>query len=355
MRDGERGGEAAQWRSAGPEAEVVLAAFHGSRTPMVFTDPKAPDAPIVALNDAFAELTGHSAAELLGKASSILHGEGTSRDEVDRVHEALAAGQAVEARLLNYRKDGSAFWNAVVISPVRDAQGRVDLHFETHADVTREHDERARDLQAALDQKTALLHEVDHRVKNNLQVISSLILLKARRTADPTTRGALNSMAERIGALSAVHRLLYSVGDVSRFDLKDFVADLAEDLAATVEPERIALSVDVASVAVPASKAAPLALLVHELATNAVRHAFPDGRSGYLSIRARLEDGALRLAVEDNGIGIAAGTPNPEGFGRTLVEMLVRQMRGSIAWDDLHTGTRAAITIPLDAQEAQAA
>jgi len=209
--------------------------------------------------------------------------------------------------------------------------------------------EQTADLRAALEQKTALLHEVDHRVKNNLQVISSLMLLKARRTPRGEVRDALQGMAERVGALSTVHRMLYSTGDVTRFDLREFAEDFVSELVAGIDNERTAVSAEIDSIAVSAAMAAPLALMLHELATNAVRHAFPDSRAGRITITAQRSDEGLRMLIQDDGIGLAGGKPNPAGFGRSLVEMVVRQLRGVIVWSDVAPGTRVEITVPLDA------
>ena len=100
-------------------------------------------------------------------------------------------------------------------------------------------------------------------------------------------------------------------------------------------------------IAVAAAMAAPLSLMIHELTTNAVRHAFPEGRAGRLSLIGRREDDTLVLVIADDGVGLAAAPPNPAGFGRTLVDMVVRQLRGSIAWFDGAPGTRVEIRVPL--------
>ena len=347
------------------DAPAFAAAFSASLTPMVVTDPRRPDNPIVWVNDAFLALTGYARHELEGRNCSMLQGEATDAGAVRRIRDAIAASQPVEVELLNYRKDGTTFWNGMTIAPVLNGAGTVTYYFAAQADMTEKHrletamaqsnaelerqiGERTAALQAALEQKTALLHEVDHRVKNNLQVISSLMLLKARRTPEGETRDALQGMAERIGALSAVHRLLYSAGDATRFNIKDFADDFLGDLLAGVDGTRTTVSAEFDEVAVSAAMAAPLALLMHELATNAIRHAFPENREGRLTISARREEGALHIRIEDDGIGLSAGTPNPAGFGRSLVEMVVRQLRGTIAWTETDPGTLVVIAVPLD-------
>lgn len=344
--------------------DVFAAAFEASPTPMVVTDPRRADNPVVWVNGAFMALTGYDRDELYGHNCRRLQGPLTDRSTLDALRDAITQGRSFECELLNYRKDGTSFWNGMTVNPVRDADGTILYFFSAQADMTHKHrleiamrdangalerevGERTADLRSALEQKTALLHEVDHRVKNNLQVISSLMLLKARRTPEGEARDALQAMADRIGALSTAHRMLYSEGDAARFDFRDFTDDLIADIAAGHEACGARVETEVEALALPASMAAPLALMLHELASNALRHGFPDARTGRVRVSARRADDGMELAVEDDGIGMAAAHPNPAGFGRMLVEMVVRQLRGTIAWSEGRPGTRVAIRIPL--------
>ena len=350
---------------AGFDITALAAALEASPTPAVVTDPRRDDNPIVWANEAFAALTGYGREEFYGRNCRMLQGPDSDPGAVRRMHEAMAAGRAIACELLNYRKDGTPFWNGMTISPVRDAAGAVLYYFSTQADLTDKHrlaealkranddlerqvNARTADLQHALEQKTALLHEVDHRVKNNLQVIFSLMLLKARRTPAGEARDALQGMADRIGALSTAHRVLYAAGDVTHFDIREFTADLLADLTAEIDAERIALATEIEPIACAAAMAAPLALLMHELAANAVRHAFPGERRGRVSIAVSRHGAGMHLIIADDGVGLAAGTPNPSGFGRSLVEMVARQLKGTVTWSDTAPGTRVAIEIPLD-------
>jgi PAS domain S-box-containing protein len=345
-------------------------AFRTTRMAMVMTDPCQADNPILLVNDAFTRLTGYHLNEVVGRNCRFLQGPETSRATADQLRASLAAGEGAEVEILNYRKDGTPFWNALVISPVRDSSGRIVLFFASQSDISEKKriefelvrakesleeqvSQRTRDFQVALDQKTALLHEVDHRVKNSLQVISSLVLLNARRMQDQAAQRVLYNLAERVSALSTAHRLLYSVGDVSRFDLGEFMSDLVDELMPLVPKGRVNVTLAVEPVAVAAAKAAPLALLANELIGNALKHAYPGPGQGTLSVRVTQPGTELRIVVEDDGVGFGGGALPDHGFGKTLIDMLVRQLKARLEWQDARPGTRAVLVMPLDTEEAQ--
>jgi len=211
---------------------------------------------------------------------------------------------------------------------------------------------RARDLQAALDRQTALLHELDHRVKNNLQLISSLVLIQARRSEDPAVREALNSMQERLVALGVAHRRLFQSDDPGGFDLSDFVRDLTDELSGPATRPEVAFALDLTPARVDAAKAGPLALLINELLTNALRHAFPEGRAGTVSVKISVMEGPLRIEIADDGVGDDSGRAADDGpeqrFGLSLVELLGRQLNAAIVRQDAQPGVRVTVTLPLN-------
>lgn len=331
-------------------------------------DPHQDELPIVFANDAFHDLTGYAPDETLGRSCRFLQGPETNHDTASAVLEALHDGRCIEADILCYRKNGQPFWNAMRAGPIRDGNGDLrcficfqnDVSAKIQADrdlndakdsLEKIVEQRTQDLKIALDEKTALLHEVEHRVKNSLQMIASLVLLKGRRTRDPGTRQILQDMAERVIALSHAHRLLYASEDVSSFNLADFIRELAEEYVAPLPQGQVALHLDLASVSVPAAKAAPLALLLNELIGNAIKHAFPGERRGRLTIQVGRVEKKLQITVTDDGIGLRP-TPAPEGsFGKTLIDMLVRQLRAQLTWRDMDPGTGAEILMPVDAEE----
>lgn len=211
---------------------------------------------------------------------------------------------------------------------------------------------RTRDLQAALDQQTALLHELDHRVKNNLQLISSLMMMQARRAADPAVKAVVDGMLERLNAVATVHRRLFRSEDVRGFDLSEFVGDLVSDLAYAAGRPELTFDLRLTAVQVPAAKATSLALLISELVTNAIRHAHPRGVAGRIRLSIHDDGRDLRIEIADDGVGMGgltgAAADDGSGFGLTIVALLGRQLQARISRTPLDPGLRTEVVLPLE-------
>lgn len=206
-------------------------------------------------------------------------------------------------------------------------------------------DSRTRDLAHALQQKSALLHEIDHRVKNNLQLITSLLRLQARRSSDPSVRRALTGAQERVNAVATVHRRLFRGEDVERFDVGAFVQDLLADVIGGSGRRDIQSRLHLEPVDLPAAGAAPLALLINELLSNAIHHAFPDGRAGVITVAVRREQGEFTIEIADNGVGLGTPAAAP-GFGGTIVSLLSGQLGARYETTDAQPGVRTVIRFP---------
>jgi PAS domain S-box-containing protein len=329
--------------------------MQSAQTAMVITDVRAPDAPIVFANPAFAALTGYDLTETLGRNCRFLQGADTDRALQARLSAAVKARTPVTLDILNYRKDGSAFWNALSISPIPGSDGDVGHMLGVMSDVTArkvaEHSlesavaQRAAEMDHALKQTTALLHEVDHRVKNNLQLIASLLLLQSRRVEDETARKALRGMLERVSAIATVHRRLFQSEDIERFDVAQFVRDLTADMMAASGRPEIQMRLDLERVDVPASQAAPAALVINELIGNALRHAFPEGRSGVIEVSIRRQDPGFEVAICDDGVGLPTREEDVRGFGLTIAHLLSRQLRANLLIEDSQPGVRALVKL----------
>ncbi len=349
--------------------DPFAAAVRATRMPMLITDPRQEDNPIVFVNDAFCQLTGYSREESIGRNCRFLQGPQTDRAAVAEIRAAVEEERDLSIELLNYRRDGSTFWNALYLSPVSKADGELQFFFASQLDVSeaRERELRAieekgyfeeavhnrtSELERALEQKTLLLHEVDHRVKNNLQMISAMIRNQIRVLTNPAARSALESTLSRVETLGVVHRRLYESMDLARFSVADFIRETAGDLVRAADRNEIGLELDLEDFSVPANAASPLSLLVNELITNALKHAFPGkGRSGRILVRTRAHGDSAFLTIEDDGVGFDPSAPREQTFGRRLMDSLVTQVGGSLEWSDASPGSRATVTFPTRPME----
>lgn len=344
--------------------DPFAAAIRGTRMSMIITDPRQDDNPIVFANKAFQDLTGYDRDEIIGRNCRFLQGPDTDPAAIAEIRDAVAEKRSVNVDLLNYRKDGSPFYNSLYVSPVRGEEGDVQFFFASQLDMTlrveaekalaRQKEQieaevrlRTRDLEAALEAKTLLLHEVDHRVKNNLTMIGSLLRLQSRSLPDPRFRRTLETMLERVDALAAVHRRLYQNGDITRFDVGAFADSLAQDVLGASGRADIVLESDCDTVLITADQAAPIGLILNELITNAVKHAFADGRGGTLRLAVRAVDGDALLDLRDDGPGFDAANVVEGSVGRSLIARLSRQIGAATEWKEATSGTHVTIRFPV--------
>lgn len=188
-------------------------------------------------------------------------------------------------------------------------------------------------------------------MKNNLQVISSLINMQRRRVGDDAARAALLECQTRVQAIGLIHEQLYRYGDYARVPFAAYVQGLVGRLdEAFGRPGRVGVQLDVSAAPLPVDKAIPCGLILNELVTNAFKHAFPGEGRG--TIRVRLDDpadGRVRLTVADDGAGMPPPvSPDSTSLGLQLVHTLVAQLQGTLAQAD-GPGTHWIITFPLEA------
>ncbi|HEY6896748.1 MAG TPA: PAS domain S-box protein [Rhodocyclaceae bacterium] len=232
------------------------------------------------------------------------------------------------------RRDGSEFPVEIGLNPIDTEEGPMVL--AAIVDITERRRVRQH-LENTLQEKTVLLNEVHHRVKNNLQVISSLLNLQARHVSDPQVRAILNESQNRVKSIALTHQLLYERKEFSRVDLVGYLKRLVQLLISTYpgSTQRIVLrlEVDGEPVALDLERAVPCGLVVNELVTNAFKHAFPDNRSGEVCVALRHTDEGVLLTVADNGIGLPAGfaMDKVQSLGLQLVPLLIDQLHGSLA------------------------
>ena len=223
-----------------------------------------------------------------------------------------------------------------LISPYRALYGQLSLR----ADQLAAANER---LGGALAEKEVLLGEVHHRVKNNLQVISSLLSLQSYRYEDADFRDAIEESQNRIRAMALVHELLYKSKDFTAIDFADYLRQVSAELANSSGRPEIRVLVDCESLQVPVAEAITCGLITNELVSNCFKHAFPRGRAGTVHVSLRAVEPEIELSVADDGIGMRPGSgAQSRSMGLTLLEGLCSQLRGSYSIDG-EEGTRVVV------------
>ncbi len=201
-----------------------------------------------------------------------------------------------------------------------------------------EHKRTEEALQVSLREKEALLQEVHHRVKNNMQVVSSLLNLQVRHTTDEECRAILREGQSRIRSMSLVHEQLYQSQDLSNVDLAGYIRKLVTNLFILYRPDatNIRMETELEELRLDINSAIPFGLILNELLSNALRHAFPGDRPGLIRIRLRRRPtGAVELRIEDDGVGLPEGLDyrRAESLGLQIVNLLVGQLDAALEVD----------------------
>jgi PAS domain S-box-containing protein len=203
-------------------------------------------------------------------------------------------------------------------------------------------------LKAALKEKELLLKEIHHRIKNDIQIISSLLRLQAGSVQDDRLAKILNSSQSRIRSISLIHEKLYQGADLAAIDFGDYIRALAGQLyyLADVKPSSVRLEVEATDVRLETKRAVACGLIINELVLNALKYAFPQGRTGMIRIEMKSQPGGRYvLIVKDDGVGLpeTADLQKPEKLGFQIVRDLVKQLDGNIEVDR-RAGTTFKIT-----------
>jgi two-component sensor histidine kinase len=196
------------------------------------------------------------------------------------------------------------------------------------ANSIQDRDQRLRD---AVEQKSVLIREIHHRVKNNLQVVMSLLSLQVGRVQDPSARQALMQAQARINALVVVHRILHEIEFQPTVDLKRIISELGHQIAEGMSGNnsKLVYNENLVSVTVSGDFAIPLALFVTEVLTNTFKHAFPLGRAGTISLSLTSSGDQMHLVIADDGEGYDDSSES-SGLGRRLIQSLAQQIQGRV-------------------------
>lgn len=321
------------------------------------------------------KMLGYAAGEVLGRHYSMF-ATPEDRQAGEPERELIEAAQTGRCCTDSWRqpREGPKLWSSGVISTVKneadallgfvrvardrtaekivaDARERVAVDLEhCVAERTRQLEETVEELRRknreaktnaeivsrSLREKEMLLREIHHRVKNNLQVVQSLLKMRARLQPEGETREALDATAERVSAMALLHERLYQTPHLEGLPLSTYVRDLFRDVTASnsLDPAQIHLRLEADDIPLQLDFGIPFGLLMNELLCNSLKHAFPDGRRGTISVSVRRVEGAVRMIVRDDGRGLPsnldpAASPS---MGLKLAASLARQLGGKLAF-----------------------
>jgi two-component sensor histidine kinase len=263
--------------------------------------------------------------------------------QLQRVNQELQANIAEKESAHALLEDSEARIRAINI----DLERRV-------AEKTAELTASNRQLATSLQHRDTLIREVYHRVKNNLQTVDALIASQSRRLEDATARKALHDLRQRVYAIGLVHQQLMDSNDLKTFDIAPFLENLTHNLVEAGFQQGVEMTVRSIPLAVGFDFAIPLGLLVTELVTNSLKHAFPDGVGKIAVVLEQNDDGKLTLIVSDNGVGQTGAESFPYGTspgrGINIITGLVNQLKGSLVMSgEKGTHTEIYLSTPVTA------
>jgi PAS domain S-box-containing protein len=303
-------------------------------------------------NQGAERLYGYTPAEIIGRPVTTLVPL-DRQAEIASILERLKRGERVEHfETVRRRKDGSLVDISLTVSPIKDEYGNVVAASSIARDITDKKRSEAL-IHAQLTEKSVLLQEIYHRVKNNLQLICSLLDLRWREMKGSNPDTAFKESIDRIRAMALVHEKMLQSGEYTTIDLMSYITELFEPLreAYLGNDKRIQLKMTGDSCLVALDVAVPLGLIFNELITNALKYAFPNGNSGEIQIDILNCEDLATIIFSDNGVGFGGEIDfsSVQTFGLRIVRLLTSQLRGSIEASS-STGTTYTIRVPLNGE-----
>jgi PAS domain S-box-containing protein len=321
-----------------------------------------PQGHVTSWNPGAERLFGYSSAELLGQhVSRLLTPEDHQAQFFEHELAFVTAGNRNEDARWLVRKDGTRFWARWVTEPVRDDAGQIRGVAKVLRDET-ERKQQEQQLQRSLAEKTILVREIHHRVKNNLQVIISLLRLQSYQTGSPALLDVLEELQGRIRAIAQIHERLYQSHNLAEIDFQHYLTQLVHDLVGlhTRTPKDIQLALQIEPVVLSLEQALPLGLIANELILNSLKHGL-NGQPGRLEVSLafsaegnssgegeKQDQRWMRLGVIDSGPGLPVelDVHQAESMGLSLVNLLVEQLQGKLEVG-MGAGAQMAVVFPL--------
>lgn len=293
-------------------------------------------------NPSFLKLSQYKEEEILGCGLEKFKSSLDYQQQYTELRNAITNGEEWKGELINNKKRGGTFVFSATLTPVRNEYDFITSFIVVGQDITPFRDTE-KELKKAVEEKTVLLSELHHRVKNNLAIISGLMQLQAFTEGNESVQSKLYSSVGRVQAMANMHELLYESGSFSQLEfgqnLQKIVASISKMYYELTQ--KIDVKLDVESVMLNINQAHPCSLIMNEVITNAYKHAFTKAESGKIRIQLYNQEQMVYISISDNGSGL------PEDFelnrektlGNTLLKTLVNQLNGSYQYISDESGT----------------
>ncbi len=305
---------------------------------------------VTRFNYAFEQLTGKDAASVIGTNISSLF-PSDREEESGKIIQRMLYGERLNSVEIPIRtrtdEKRTVLWSSApvlspdgltaiaVIAQGQDITGRLKMEEQ---------------IRTSLAEKEILLKEIHHRVKNNLQVVASLLDWQSMATPNKVAKGMLQDAQDRVKSIALVHQALYQSKSLDHIDYADYLEKIVQYMyeAYNIEPERIGIRISAQNISMHIDKAVPCSLIVNELISNSFKHAYPGDRTGEIRCEFSQSGDDIRLIYSDNGIGLPEQVTldRTETLGMRLISGLTRQLRGTVVVSR-ESGTRFTITFPI--------
>ena len=326
-------------RFSGASGLLFEKAMAQTRMAVCLSDPHRQDNPIVFCNEAFQRLTGYSHDEIVGRNCRFLQGPDTDPKQVAKIREALSEEALVVIELLNYRKDGTTFWNTLHLGPIYDDTGKLIYFFGSQWDVTDIHQSRSEERHAK-----AIAREISHRMKNVFAVIGGIVNITGRSMGAKDVAFKIN---ERVQALGRSYEPTLDDAALGAIQVGQAIRSVLQPY----DPEFDRIEFNGNGVRVEPNAISAIGLTLHELATNAIKYGALSSETGTVTVSWNLEKNdsgrdTLHIEWKERGGPPIESAPVSGGTGFDIAETLLRHSRGSMekAWET--DGLRATVVVP---------
>jgi PAS domain S-box-containing protein len=327
-------------RFEGASGLLFEQAMAQTRMAICLTDPNQPDDPIIFCNAAFENLTGYTSKEIIGRNCRFLQGPKSDQTQVARMRTAIAEEDVAVFEILNYRKDGTTFWNALHLGPIYDVDGALKYFFGSQWDVTDIHEAKAEERHAK-----AMAREVSHRLKNVFAVIGGIVNITGRAM---DARPVAKKINDRIQALGRSYEPTLDEAFIGTIDVGQAIKAVLEPY----DPEGGRITCAGATVRTEPNAISAIGLTLHELATNATKYGALSNDRGAIDVSWRHatnehDKDVLVVVWKERGGPAIDGQPRSAGTGFNIARTLLTHSHGVIDTDWEPDGLRVEISLPL--------